>query len=102
MFAEHRMHTRTRRRRRTQHVHPSITRGGSHARVGVLFPRFGGRYTQRTGCGCGGYRPTAKNRKYLAKWKRGESIGFTMRSSLKAKGLLPRSNGTYRISPIYQ
>jgi hypothetical protein len=47
------------------------------------------------GCGCalkGGYKATARNRKYLAKWRRGESIGFTMKASLKAKGLLPRSS----------
>ena len=50
----------------------------------------------------GGYKPTAKNLKYLRKWKRGESIGFTMRSSLKAKGLIPRSNGTYRVSDKYK
>ena len=48
------------------------------------------------------YKPTAKNLKYLRKWKRGESIGFTMRSSLKAKGLIPRSNGTYRVSDKYK
>lgn len=40
----------------------------------------------------GGYRPTKKNLKYLKKWKRGESIGFTMTSSLKAKGLIPRTS----------
>jgi hypothetical protein len=50
----------------------------------------------------GGYRPTKKNLKYLKKWKRGESIGFTMRSSLKAKGLIPRANGTKRVSPKYR
>lgn len=50
----------------------------------------------------GGYKPTAKNLEYLRKWKRGESIGFTMRSSLKAKGLIPRSNGTYRVSDKYK
>jgi hypothetical protein len=50
------------------------------------------------GCGCsagllkGGYRPTKKNLKYLKKWKRGESIGFTMTASLKAKGLIPRTS----------
>lgn len=49
----------------------------------------------------GGYRPTKRNLKYLKKWKRGESIGFTMRSSLKAKGLIPRANGTYKVSPKY-
>lgn len=94
--------------------------GNSSTRIGVLFPRFGGTRKQPgkqrgAGCGCGGpkiaspwrnltggYHPTAKNLKYLAKWKRGESIGFTMRSSLKAKGLLPRSNGTYKVSPKYR
>lgn len=50
----------------------------------------------------GGYRPTKRNLKYLKKWKCGESIGFTMRSSLKAKGLIPRADGTYRVSPKYQ
>jgi hypothetical protein len=50
----------------------------------------------------GGYRPTKRNKKYLKLWKQGKSIGFTMRSSLKAKGLIPRSNGTYKVSPKYQ
>lgn len=49
----------------------------------------------------GGYKPTKRNIKYLKKWKRGESIGFTMRSSLKAKGLIPRANGTKRVSSKY-
>ncbi len=62
------------------------------------------------GCGCtagllqtggtrkrkGGYRATKRNLKYLKKWKRGESIGFTMTSSLKAKGLLPRTSKTMK------
>ncbi len=50
----------------------------------------------------GGYRATKRNLKYLKKWRRGESIGFTMRSSLKAKGLIPRSNGKYRVSAKYR
>lgn len=50
----------------------------------------------------GGYRPTKKNLKYLKIWKKGKSIGFTMRSSLKAKGLIPRANGTKRVSPKYK
>jgi hypothetical protein len=49
----------------------------------------------------GGYRATKRNIKYLKKWKRGNRIGFTMRSSLKAKGLIPRKNGTYRVSKKY-
>lgn len=44
----------------------------------------------------GGYRATKRNLKYLKKWKRGESIGFTMTSSLKAKGLIPRSSRTLK------
>lgn len=40
----------------------------------------------------GGYKATAKNREYLRRWKRGESIGFTMTASLKAKGLIPRTS----------
>jgi hypothetical protein len=40
--------------------------------------------------GC--YKPTKKDIEYLRKWKRGESIGFTMIASLKAKGLIPRTS----------
>jgi serine/threonine protein kinase len=65
------------------------------------------------GCGCravppiptplgGGYRPTKRDLKYLKMWKQGKSIGFTMRSSLKAKGLIPRANGTKRVSNKYR
>ena len=50
----------------------------------------------------GGYKATKKNLKYLKKYKKGKSIGFTMRSSLKAKGLIPRSNGTYKVSKKYR
>jgi serine/threonine protein kinase len=64
-------------------------------------------------CGCqaaaklptplqGGYRATRRNLKYLKRWKQGKSIGFTMRSSLKAKGLIPRANGTKRVSKKYR
>ena len=50
------------------------------------------------GCGCsagllkGGYRPTRKNLNALKKWRKGQSIGFTMTASLKAKGLIPRTS----------
>ncbi len=54
------------------------------------------------GCGCankslgyigsGGYKPTKKNLQTLRRWRRGESIGFTATSSLKAKGLIPRTS----------
>lgn len=50
----------------------------------------------------GGYRATARDKRYLRLWKEGKSIGFTMRSSLKAKGLIPRANGTYRVSDKYR
>lgn len=50
----------------------------------------------------GGYRATKRNKKYLKMYKQGKSIGFTMRSSLKAKGLIPRANGTYKISNKYR
>jgi hypothetical protein len=40
----------------------------------------------------GGYKPTKKDLEYLRKWKRGESIGFTMTASLKSKGLIPRTS----------
>lgn len=44
----------------------------------------------------GGYTPTERDRQYLKKWKRGESIGFTMIASLKAKGLIPRTSKTFK------
>jgi hypothetical protein len=50
----------------------------------------------------GGYRATKRDKKYLLLWKKGKSIGFTMRSSLKAKGLIPRKNGTKRVSNKYR
>jgi hypothetical protein len=65
------------------------------------------------GCGCdgfprqrlrnynGGYKPTAKDKATLRRYKRGESIGFTGRSSLKAKGMIPRSSGKYVLGPKY-
>ncbi len=71
----------------------------------------GGRSTRKRrgdGCPCsigrfrGGYKPTAKNLAALRKYKAGKSIGFTMRSSLKAKGLIPRANGTKRVSNKYR
>ncbi len=50
----------------------------------------------------GRYKPTAKDRAALRKYCAGKSIGFTMRSSLKAKGLIPRANGTRRVSNKYK
>ena len=73
----------------------------------------GGRRKSRGGCGCmvpqtggykmrGGYRATKKDKKYLNLYKKGKSIGFTMTASLKAKGLIPRANGTRRVSRKYR
>jgi hypothetical protein len=65
------------------------------------------------GCSCGntilgkigGYKPTNKNLTTLRRYRRGESIGFTATSSLKAKGLIPRTSaknkGKYIVSPKY-
>ncbi len=47
------------------------------------------------------YRPTRRNREMLRKYKAGKKIGFTGRASLKAKGMLPRSNGRYVLGPKY-
>ena len=59
--------------------------------------RGGGNQQAGGGCGCGlpmsgGYRATARNRMYLKKFRAGQSIGFTMLASLKAKGLIPRTS----------
>jgi hypothetical protein len=48
------------------------------------------------GTGSGGYRMTKRNRKYLKRYKQGKSIGFTMTSSLKAKGLIPRTSRKHK------
>ena len=45
------------------------------------------------------YRTVVSMEDFL--WKKGKSIGFTMRASLKAKGLIPRANGTRRVSKKY-
>ena len=54
----------------------------------------------------GGYRATRKNRAMLAKWRRGESIGFTGVASLKSKGLIPRTSRKNRgkkiVGPKYR
>lgn len=61
----------------------------------------------RMSCPCsaplirGGYTPTEKDLAALKKFKAGKSIGFTMRASLKAKGLIPRVNGSRRVSAKY-
>jgi len=51
------------------------------------------------------YAATSKDRKILRRYRAGKSIGFTMRSSLKAKGMLPRTSrknrGKYIVSDKY-
>ena len=42
------------------------------------------------------YSPTEKDMLTYAAWLRGEKIGFTQTSSLKAKGLIPRTSKTMR------
>ncbi len=49
----------------------------------------------------GGYRPTRRNRNLLRKYRAGKSIGFTAKASLKAKGMLPRSDGRYVLGSKY-
>jgi hypothetical protein len=77
--------------------------------VDDIFPdnSTGGGRRKKGGCGCmipqtGGYRATKKDKKYLKMYKQGKSIGFTMTASLKAKGLIPRANGTRRVSNKYR
>lgn len=53
-------------------------------------------------CMLGGYRATRRNRQILRRLAAGKKIGFTATASLKAKGLLKRSNGTLRVSKKYR
>ena len=81
-------------------VCPCMLRGGKSAtKVAALEPTIVGGKSATKGTS---YKPTKRNLFYLNKWKKGKSIGFTMRSSLKAKGLIPRSNGTYKVSNKYK
>jgi hypothetical protein len=47
------------------------------------------------------YRVTRRNRQLLRKYRAGKSIGFTAKASLKAKGLIPRSDGRFILGPKY-
>ena len=92
-----------------------IMKGGMYAQPGTAMEPYGCSLAvgQQKGGGCacmnsllgrfkGGYRATKRDKAALKRWRQGKSIGFTMRSSLKAKGLIPRSNGTKRISKKYR
>jgi len=48
------------------------------------------------------FKSPQKVKEALQKYKKGQSIGFTYVSSLKAMGLLPRSNGQFEISKKYK
>ena len=61
----------------------------------------GGKRSSRA-CSPGTYKPTAADKTRLRRHLAGKSIGFTQRSSLKAKGLLRRANGTCKVSKKYQ
>ena len=78
-------------------------KGGSCGPAMCTAPQIGGgkQVTKKSKGVKGGYRATKRDKKYLLLWKKGKSIGFTMRSSLKAKGLIPRANGTRRVSKKY-
>jgi hypothetical protein len=43
----------------------------------------------------GGYKATRRNKRMLRAYKAGRA-GFTMKASLKAKGMIPRTSGKYR------
>jgi len=55
-----------------------------------------GTYQQLASTRVGGYKITKKNRALLRRWRQGKSIGFTATSSLKAKGLIPRTSKKYK------
>lgn len=78
-------------------------KGGACGPAMCTAPQMGGgkRVTKKVKGVKGGYRATKRDKKYLLLWKKGKSIGFTMRASLKAKGLIPRANGTRRVSKKY-
>jgi hypothetical protein len=96
------------RKERVEMPRTKKQRGGN---CGAMCPMQGGYISTHTmsssrkGVGSaptGYYKPTARNRYFLKRYKQGKSIGFTMRSSLKAKGLIPRANGTKRVSATYR
>ena len=47
------------------------------------------------------FKDPAAVRAALAAARRGAPIGFSRRASLIAMGLLPRADGTFRLSPKY-
>ncbi|NDE13967.1 hypothetical protein EBZ80_03460 [bacterium] len=47
-------------------------------------------------------KTVARVRDVLWRYRRGESIGFTLVSSLKSMGLIPRAHGRYELGTKYQ
>lgn len=47
------------------------------------------------------FKTLKRAKQTLKSYKAGKSIGFTATSSLKAMGILPRSNGCYKLGPKY-
>ena len=41
-------------------------------------------------------------KRYQKKWKNGDTIPFGIEASLKAQGMIPRADGTTKVSPEYQ
>jgi hypothetical protein len=48
------------------------------------------------------FKTIAKTLKAKRMYLQGKRIGFTMRSSLKSMGLIPRSSGLYVLGPKYE
>jgi hypothetical protein len=89
--------TRTMTRRQSKQQRKQTQRGGTCGACRVF--RGGANSRQ---CKPGSYKATAADKTRLARHLSGKSIGFTQRSSLKAKGLLRRANGTCKVSAKYQ
>jgi hypothetical protein len=91
---------------------PTITGGApnsraawSYARVNKFLKKAGGAkvkaaYVQDDDLMANGGK-VFNDKELLTKWKKGESIGFTGEAHLKAKGLIPRADGTKRKSDKY-
>lgn len=47
------------------------------------------------------YKP-ATLKKYKKKWENGDKIPFGVEASLKAQGMIPRADGSYKVSPEYK
>ena len=48
------------------------------------------------------FKTIPKTLKARRNFQKGKRIGFTMRSSLKSMGLIPRSSGLYVLGPKYE